>query len=131
MQVKCTTKKDGSIAWRGPGDRARTLNVTFIDDGHGGALVVLVHVQSAPTPLFAGGSIVIPKPTSFQIAATDAVTFGDNVDHERRVYGATLRQRIGGNSEEIGSLLSPEGLAYPTSASQNDDLAVYLQTLPS
>lgn len=130
VQVKCTTQIHGLIAWRGPGDRARTLNAASIVDGHAGAFFVLVHVQSAPPPSFTDGAIVIPKPTTSKVTGTDAVTFGARVDEARGVYGSTARQRVGRNSEPIGSMLNPDGLAYPVAVEQYDDLGVFVQALP-
>jgi hypothetical protein len=115
VQVKCSTVEDGRVAWRGSGDRAREWAESVENLGEGPAIFALVHLASPSQATFdlKRGVLTVLLPPEYSVTVIRAAEFADDVDAARREYGSRLRKVRGRNGEEVGSLLSPDGLGYP------------------
>lgn len=131
VQVKTTQNKKGWVAWGKNGSSALALDEKARKAGGAGAFYVLVQIHDQGDHEFDidAGVLTIKMPANAALVALSAKQLAEAVDRERAIYGQTPRSRTGRNGEEVGTLLSPDGLLYPLATQDHPYLHEFAATL--
>lgn len=129
-QVKTSTANDGRIAWKKPGQPALDWGDS-VEAERFRPLYVFVHFPSLATASvdLTARTLTVQMPENYRVTATSPARFAADVDRERNAYSQRIRQRDD-RYGRAGDKLPPDGLQYPVTAGQYDDLREVLLNLP-